>query len=113
MGLERKKKKLKKVEGEIKWRKEGGGSLRWGNRIIKPGEVFSARPEDIPTAFRDVIVALDKLPETDVVKGKETKYNLSFVEKGKWNVVDENEKVINETTMTKAEAQKTIEELEK
>ena len=46
-------------EGKIQWRKLGRGFFRLPNRIIKPGEVFWARPDEIPLAFRDMIVPID------------------------------------------------------
>ena len=49
--------------GVIRWKKIGGGSLRFPNRIIKPGEIFHAHPDDIPVSFRDTVVPLDKIPE--------------------------------------------------
>jgi len=49
---------------EIRWRKVGGGSLRYiRGKIIKPNEVFLARVNEIPSAFRKQIVALDEIPE--------------------------------------------------
>lgn len=48
---------------EIRFKKIGGGSLRWGKRIIKPGEVFTADPKSIPATFRNVLIPLDKIPE--------------------------------------------------
>ena len=61
------KNKANQRKGEIRWRKEGGGSFRTKingkDRIIKPGETFRALPEEIPLAFRDVVVPLDKVPE--------------------------------------------------
>jgi len=38
------------------WKKVGGGSLRMGNRIIKPGQVFEAWPDDISPAFRRMVI---------------------------------------------------------
>jgi hypothetical protein len=46
-------------EGKIQWRKLGRGFFRLPNRIIKPGEVFWARPDEIPFAFRDTIKPVD------------------------------------------------------
>jgi len=36
---------------KVKWRKIGGGILRLGNRVIKPNQVFSASPDEIPESF--------------------------------------------------------------
>jgi len=47
----------------IRFKKTGGGSLRWNGRIIKPNEIFMARPEEVPFGFRNVVVPLDPIPE--------------------------------------------------
>lgn len=50
-------------QGTSRWKKTGGGSLRikisGKKRIIKPGEVFTAKEHEIPAGFRDVIIPLD------------------------------------------------------
>jgi hypothetical protein len=46
-------------DGKIQWRKLGRGFFRLPNRIIKPGGVFWARPDEIPMAFRDMLVPID------------------------------------------------------
>lgn len=52
---------------KIQWKKLGGGFLRLPNRIIKPGDIFWASPNEIPKAFRDQVVPLN--PE-DLKKGE-------------------------------------------
>ena len=47
---------------EIRWKKIGGGSLRFKGRIIKPGQVFRAKADEIPQSFRDVVVPLQEIP---------------------------------------------------
>ncbi|HUU87154.1 MAG TPA: hypothetical protein VMX17_05300 [Candidatus Glassbacteria bacterium] len=47
-------------EGKFRFRKIGGGSLRFKNRIIKPNQMFKAFPDDIPVAFRDTVISVDK-----------------------------------------------------
>ena len=55
----------------IKWRKIGGGSLRWNGKIIKPNEIFRARPEEVPLSFRKYLVALEDVPKPpDIVPVK-------------------------------------------
>lgn len=39
------------VEELQKWRKIGGGSLRWNGRIIKPGQIFYAYEGELPSQF--------------------------------------------------------------
>jgi hypothetical protein len=38
------------------WQKVGGGSLRMGNKIIKPGQKFQADPEEISESFRNFVI---------------------------------------------------------
>jgi hypothetical protein len=105
-------------DGKVWWRKVGGGSLRLSNRIIKPGEKFRAFPDEIPTAFRDVVLPLEDIPETgdakpvNVVK---TEYKLQPRGDSKlwYDVVDKNGKVLNEKGMKKETAEKLIQDLEK
>lgn len=51
---------------KCKWKKIGGGSLRLGNRIIKPNQVFFADPGDIPAAFMNLVVLLDNAEVEDI-----------------------------------------------
>jgi len=112
---------MERDDGKIRWRKDGGGSLRLKigykggrnkYRIIKPGEVFHARPDEIPKAFRDVVIPLDGLPEEvtpeNVVK---TTYTPVHRGGGRYNVVDGNDKVVNDGYLTKEGAQKLVNDL--
>jgi hypothetical protein len=54
--------------GKIQWKKMGGGFLRLPNRIIKPGDIFWASINEIPSAFRDQIIPLDI---NDLKKGED------------------------------------------
>lgn len=49
------------VREPIRWKKNGHGSFLLNGRYIKPGQVFTAYPEDIPSQFRDVIIPLDPI----------------------------------------------------
>jgi hypothetical protein len=51
------------VQGKIRWRNDGGTLRFRKNQIIKPGEKFTAYPDEIPKAFRDVIIALEPIIE--------------------------------------------------
>jgi len=105
------------AEKKIKWRKTGGGSFRMKNRIIKPNQVFSAFPREIPEAFRDVIIPLSKLPAQeespalDVVKSE-----YSIQKRGgslSWfNVVDGQGKILNDKALRRDAALKLIKELQ-
>lgn len=53
--------------GKSQWRKEGGGSFRMidrqgRHRIIKPGQIFHAFPDEIPKSFLN-LVKLISAPE--------------------------------------------------
>ena len=57
--MERTKKIVVKTTDETPWwQKVGGGSLRIGNKIIKPNERFQAAPEDISEAFRKFVIPI-------------------------------------------------------
>lgn len=105
-----------KVEGKIRWKKTGGGSFRLGNRIIKPGQIFSAFPHEIPMGFRDNIIPLDKLPPSEEVPLNIKKSEYSIQKRGQslswFNVVNEQGKVLNETALRRTEALKLIESLQ-
>jgi len=111
----------------LKWKKEGGGSLRakvnGRIKIIKPGEVFEAKLWEIPESMRDVIVPVDTRskaaveaaadPES-IPPGPPAVKNEYFLKHrgGSWyNVLDVNEKVMNEKALKKPAAVELIESL--
>lgn len=119
-------------KGEAKYRKSGGGSFRLLEKIIKPGQVFYAKPEDIPEAFKDVLDCLDDIQEAKEIKGgPKTRSKLektlviaeyalklnegaSTKEKPLYDIISgegDEEKVINESPLTKEDAEATIEAL--
>jgi hypothetical protein len=115
--------RTKKNEPEkIRWRKTGGGSLRirldGKDRIIKPGQKFSARVEDIPEAFRDTVLPLDEGEYKEVV-GKSEKvegavkpeYFAQHRGGGWYNIVDANGKKVNEGALKREEAEAMIAKL--
>ena len=64
----------------VRFRKDGGGSLRIKGRIIKPGQVVEINPADIPSAFRDTLIpiandarTLRVIAETEKTVKKEVK----------------------------------------
>lgn len=137
------KKKKEKVEVVIPdgmkcYEKTGGGSFRAANRIIKPGQKFWARPELIPSAFKDIIkeTAPDKkavilhtdspkvegkqVNKTDEVVPEKFKVEKAKDENGEvikkgdaalYNVVGEDGKVVNEEPLRKGKAEKLLEDL--
>ncbi len=103
--------------GMIRWIKKGGGTFTLNNRIIKKGQIFDARLEDIPEAFRDVVVRLDReVKETLSVAPKplaKVEYFTKHRGSGYYNVVDTDGKVQNEKPLRKDEAEALIVSLQK
>jgi len=113
----------KKVDNIQRWKKIGGGSLRLGNRIIKPGQIFTAAPEDIPETFRDVIIPVDMVemntsPEPKRVVNKYTIVPIKSedeLESGDeilYNIIDGKGKVINEKALDEKTAKKLLKSIE-
>jgi len=123
-------------QGKTRFKKLGGGTLRFGGKIIKPGQVFTAFPNEIPKSFRDLVIALDgnvawtenenKKAELapPVIAGNKTAYTLQPHGKSAlwYDVVtvigkdDKGEpilKVLNEKSLKKEVAEKLIEDLSK
>lgn len=111
-------------EKTIKWRKTGGGSLRFPVRgadgkakqkIIKPNEVFSAKQSEIPESFRDIVVPVDT---TQVGVGGEPPiepeagvFELKERGDGWYDVVNSVGKVLNEKALKKEEAERVVKSL--
>ena len=118
--------------GQSRWKKTGGGSLHatiGGKRkIIKPGEIFVAKEEEIPEAFRDMVKPLD----TAVIPVKQVEKPIKSVEPkveaptppsaleyevkarsggGYYDVVDKNGKPQNEKALRKVAAEDLLESL--
>jgi len=105
------------ISSEIlpRWKKIGGGSLRIGSKIIKPGEIFRMQKELIPTQFRDVIIPVDGVVEEvkkDIAPSPVV-YTLKEVKRGLFNIVNPAGKVLNEKPLEKEVADKLIEDLSK
>lgn len=102
----------------IKWRKLGGGSFRMSSgKIIKPNEVFSARLEDVPEAFRDIIVPVDPQDVPKPIEPLSTEamhLRLAPAEGSSdtFNVLDKNDKPVNEMPLPEADAQQLIASLQ-
>jgi len=106
-------------QGLIRWKKVGGGSFRLNrNTIIKPNQVFEAREDEIPKAFRDVIIRLDGIPtskniDIEKVKERKNKYKTEETSRaGYVHIVDNNGKKISEKPLKKDDAKKLISDLE-
>lgn len=106
-----------------KWQKVGGGSLRIGNRIIKPGQTFQADSDEISESFKKFVIPVGgnsgfKIPKqkevaTLQVKGTKTLYTIQPHGKSLFlfDVVDSNGKVQNEKSLKKEVAEQFVESL--
>lgn len=94
----------------IRWKKIGNGSFILNNRYIKPGQTFMATVEEIPKAFRDVVVPVEGLPEDPLLNVKKSSnYTLVEIEgTNTWNIVDSQGKIFNEKPMARLEAEKLL-----
>ena len=107
-----------KREKLIKWKKIGGGSFRlYSGKIVKKNEVFSAPLHHIPLAFRDTLQPINKEDiEKEIgnvsLEGKQHKYTIQPHTRGWWNIIDGNEKVVNEKALRKSDAEKMLKNLE-
>jgi len=100
--------------GKKQFKKTGGGSLRYGNRIKKPGQTFWAYPEDIPEVFRDTVIPVGQGSEQqeEPLKVSTTEYSLSPRPTGGWfDVLDGNGKKVNEKALKRVDALKLIDML--
>lgn len=105
----------------IRWKKIGGGSFRMASgKIIKPGQVFTAREDEIPTAFRNVVVPLDVTlvspveAEPEVVKVAKAEYTVVSRKSSKswFDVVNAEGKVLNEKALKKEQAEELVKTLQ-
>lgn len=104
-----------KTKGKARYRKIGGGTFRLRNgRIIKPNQVFTAEPHEIPQAFKDTLIALDPEPEEEGPKPASNKprFEVTFKGGGWYDVVNtESGKAANSKSLRAEEAQRLLEEL--
>lgn len=110
-----------KETGAIRWKKEGGGSftayIGGKKKMIKPGQVFVARLDEIPEAFRDTIVPVDGV-ELEVAKKAEDSVDVAKLtytispKGGNWfNVLDAEGKQVNEKSLRRLEAEELVRSL--
>lgn len=126
--MERKAKAVKTEEKEdvkmdvlnegprVRFKHDGGGSFWLHGHIIKPGQVFYAKPSEVPQAFRDQLVPLDGIPDPDKkpVVGVVSVFNIVPVEgeEDKFNVVNEKGKAINGKPLTAEKAESLLKDLQ-
>jgi len=102
------------------FKKFGGGSLRIGNKIIKPGETFWELPSKISPAFKDVVRLTDggTMPPPPPEKKQPEGKKAVFIKQRRgvsnlwWDIVNtETGKVMNEKALKAESADKLLEEL--
>ena len=113
--------KRTKDKGAIRWRKTGGGSftafINGRKKMIKSGQEFTARLEEIPEGFRDLIVPVDpeefKVAEKhfDDVDIAKLEYTIESRGGGYYNVLDSEGKQVNEKALRKDAAEELISSL--
>lgn len=107
--MERTKKvTIKTTDDSPWWQKVGGGSLRIGNRIIKPGQRFQADPDEISDAFKKFVIPLSgnvgfkttsqkEKEQPSQVKGNKSLYTVKPHGTGKlFDIVDGKGKIVND-----------------
>ena len=106
------------LDAPIRWRKTAkSGTFRMPGKIIKPGQTFTARPSQIPMAFRDTIKPLDPLlKKEDKPVVSSTAYRMEFWSEEKdiafYNVVQvASGKAINDSPLPQPEAEKLMRDL--
>jgi hypothetical protein len=99
----------------IRWKKVGGGAFYFKNRIIKPGQIFTAKPSDIPAAFKDLCIPLDEIKPAPVVPIQITQAEYTVKPRGKsktwFDVIDKQGKPINEKALSKEVAENLVQDL--
>lgn len=118
---ERTKKDKTPDDGRINYEKIGGGSMRLakidgkpGHRIIKQGQKFRARPDEIPEAFRDLVRPLEKEPvEPEPVPVSSTYTRKRRGNSNWYDIVDDDGMKLNEKALTGQQALDFIADLEK
>jgi len=99
--------------GVIRWKKVHGGSLRLGNQIIKPGQIFKARRDEIPDKFMNSVQAMDAIPESEIEKAEPVKSVYTLKERGNnwYDVVNKEGKPLNEKALRLEQANELLKSL--
>jgi len=102
------------VDAPVRFRKEGGGCLRIGGKLIKPGQEFSERLSVIPKAFLTSLTRLDggSMEVTEKRVKKETLFALAPGEGDKFLVINiKTKKPITTLSFPKDEAEEMVKAL--
>ena len=107
---------LEEEEKEIWWRKTGGGThylkkMGKSPKPIKPNQRFKAKPSEIPEGIRDIIIPLENLPEEKPVAVTPAGYFLKYKGSGWYDVVDGDDKPMNEKSLRQDDAKALLESL--
>lgn len=97
-----------------RWRVTATKAYYWGTKIMKPGQTFVAREEDLPPALRAIVEPLEEATLAPDVKGQVNMpiiYRIKEKDNGYFNVVDSKGKQINEKRLSKAEAMDLVKKL--
>ncbi len=107
------------MERQLKWKKIGGGTFRLARgKIIKPNQIFSASKDEIPNAFKDSVILLDKniqIDDAKIIKEESNdveKYKLHSKGGGWYDILNATGKVINEKNLRKDDAEALLKNLE-
>jgi hypothetical protein len=108
------------VQGKIRWKNLSGKTQRniLPGRILKPGEQFTAYPDQIPKAFRDVIIALEPIEDMNdrpVIPANISRmtYSLKPAEKeGFFDIYNGKDKKMNEIPLEESTAKQLIKDLQ-
>lgn len=100
-----KRKAEPKRPGEIQWLNKGGTLHMRSGRIIKPMQKFKAHPDEIPQAFRDVIVPVDPVTQISPLPVEKPGYSLRETDEGLYEIVDARGKAITEDPQPKDRAE--------
>jgi len=106
-----------KVTEEKRWwvKVEGNFFRMKGGKIIKKGQKFQARLDEIPEAFRDTIKPADGKPievQETLSQVEPLKYSIKHRNAAWYDVVNEEGKVMNEKALKKADAEELLKSLE-
>lgn len=96
--------------GICTWRKKEGGTFRLGSgRKVKPNEVFTAYPSEIPEAFKDLFELVEGNADAiERVITSPSKFSIGTREDGLFDVVDMDGKSINDEPMAEEDADKLL-----
>lgn len=112
--------KTKNDDGTVLFRKIGRGStlliLNGRKRRIKFNQTFRALPGEIPNAFKDTIIPVDKAAAAKPAKSREPevqpkKYFLKHRGGGWYDIVNSEGKVQSEKALKKEDAEKILSSL--